>query len=152
MAPPGHDSDLDASPTRCYAATSGRHLSQERSFVMHDTVRLEIETKLNLSADELLSELAAHTVGTAIAPDLKRRGREIYDALKARLLEKICMDPRVTRAYTSVREAGLVVLVAALLDCVSGYISGVSPVTFCVLLAKEGVEHLCESYWHRRGS
>ncbi|WP_128576081.1 hypothetical protein [Paraburkholderia nemoris] len=103
-----------------------------------------ISEKLNLSEDELLRELATGVSKGASATDLAKRGKEIYGNLKSKLQEKICRSELVRKTFEN---GDRVALVAALLDCVAGSITGVSPVTFCVLLAREGVSSLCVASW-----
>ncbi|MFS0756131.1 hypothetical protein ABC383_15715 [Noviherbaspirillum sp. 1P10PC] len=106
-----------------------------------------IHEKLNLSFEELYAELATGLSKGASPGDLIKRGKEIYENLREKLHDKICLSDAVHESFS---RGDKVLLVAALVDCVSGAITGISPVTFCVLLAKEGVSTLCATEWSKK--
>lgn len=111
------------------------------------SVTEEIEAALGFSDDQLFVALASGVSKGASATDLLRRGKEIYGNLKSKLQDRICQSEGVRSAF---EKGDKVALVAALADCISGVTTGVSPVTFCVLLVKEGVSLLCEIQWKNR--
>lgn len=108
-----------------------------------------IHEKLNLSVEALYTELATGLSKGASPGDLAKRGKQIYENLREKLHDKICRSDAV---HASFERGDKVLLVAALMDCVSGAITGISPVTFCVLLAKEGVSTLCAAEWGKESN
>jgi hypothetical protein len=109
-----------------------------------ELVQTEIERQLRLDNNTLLLLLASETIG-ATEPT-SRDGRVILDNVKRNYRRKICEDERVRKAH-SLTDNSRVLLVSALLDCIGGAITGVSPITVCVLLVKEGLDTLCADAW-----
>lgn len=112
-------------------------------------LQTEIEHQLTLDIDTLLLLLASETLGaTAPSPG---DGRVIVDNVKRSYRQRICQNERI-RTLHAVTESSRVLLVSALLDCIGGAITGVSPITVCVLLVKEGIDSLCADVWSDAGA
>jgi hypothetical protein len=112
---------------------------------MDQLVIREIESQLSMDADLLLRMLgAAQTLGAT--PSTSRDGKAILANAKRTLRERICADKAVHSAH---RAAGnsRVLLVAAVVDCIAGAVTGVSPITVAVLLVKEGLGTMCKEVW-----
>ena len=105
----------------------------------------EIERQLSMDTDRLFRMLASEN-SLGASPGTSRDGKAILENARRTFRQKICSDERVRYAH-GLAEGSKVQSVAAILDCVSGSISGVSPVTVAVLLVKEGVEALCQEAW-----
>lgn len=112
---------------------------------MDQLVIREIESQLSMDADLLLRMLgASHAIGAT--PGTSRDGKAILDNARRTLRERICADETVFNAHKAAVNSR-VLLVAAVLDCIAGVITGVSPITVSVLLVKEGLETLCKEAW-----
>ena len=112
---------------------------------MNDLVQREIESQLSLDTDLLLRMLgAAHALGAT--PGTSRDGKVILENARRTLRKRICTDPKVQAAHAGATNTK-VQLVAAVIDCIAGAVTGVSPITVSVLLVKEGLETLCKEAW-----
>lgn len=116
---------------------------------MNEARKAEIEQKLNSSREDLILDLGRTTTKSAIAPDLRKKGLEIYENLRKSLQKKICTDKKLLEIYKSIGDGKKALLVAALADFISGLVVAISPVTLAVLLVKDGMEIYCESYWKK---
>jgi hypothetical protein len=105
----------------------------------------EIESQLSLDTDLLLRMLGAE-LALGATPGSSRDGRVILENAKRTLRERVCADGRVSEAHRATGNSR-VLLVAAVLDCIAGAVTGVSPITVSVLLVKEGIESLCKEAW-----
>lgn len=114
---------------------------------MDEQIYNQIKIKLQLPQNVLFEELGKTATKGAYSEDLKRKGKDIFETLKGRLVNEICTSSTVINAYKSINSNEVVPVVAALIDVLSGYLVGISPVTFCVLIVKEGIPKLCKSYW-----
>ena len=112
---------------------------------MGSLVHREIESQLSLDTDLLLRILgASHAIGAT--PGTSRDGKAILDNAKRTLREQICADKTVRTAHEAAGNSKVLV-VAAVIDCIAGAITGVSPITVSVLLVKEGLGTLCKEAW-----
>ena len=112
---------------------------------MNEILRLEIESQLSLDTDVLLIMLgSSHALGAS--PETPRDGKAILKNAKKALRSQICSSENVRRAYAST-ENSKVLLVSAVIDCIAGAVTGVSPITVAVLLVKEGIDELCGELW-----
>lgn len=112
---------------------------------MDPLISREIESQLSLDTDLLLRMLgASHAIGAT--PGTSRDGRVILDNARRTLRARICSDKRVRSTHEAAGNTK-VQLVAAILDCIGGTVTGVSPITVSVLLVKEGLEALCRETW-----
>jgi dCTP deaminase len=121
--------------------------SQTLAKIFNDKEMLqEIEVKLNTNDSDLFAMLASEISKGIIEPDKQEeRGKQIFENLRSALVERICYSENVKKYYSANDK---VTLVAALIDCISGAVTGVSPVTFCVLLVKAGLDVLCQDCWN----
>lgn len=112
---------------------------------MDDILRREIESQLSLETELLLRKLGSESAIGSV-PGTARDGKAILENAKRKLRDKLCADDRVRNTY-SASDSSRVLLVAAVLDCVGGAITGVSPLTVAVLLVREGIETVCKDVW-----
>ncbi len=112
---------------------------------MDSLILREIETQLAMDTDLLLRMLGAEQALGA-TPGTSRDGRVILENAKRKLRDQICADTKVHTVHKAT-ENSRVLLVAAVLDCIAGAVTGVSPITIAVLLVKEGLETLCKEAW-----
>jgi hypothetical protein len=87
---------------------------------------------------------ASHSIGAT--PGSSRDGKVILENIKRMFSERICADKTVRATHQAATNLK-VQLVAAVLDCIAGAVTGVSPITVSVLLVKEGLETLCRKAW-----
>jgi len=112
---------------------------------MDPLVLREIESQLSLDTKLLLQMLGeSHSLGASVGTS--RDGSKILENAKRVLAEDICINKGV-RAVYSTAENSTVQLVAAVLDCIAGYVTGISPITVSVLIVKQGVGKLCAEAW-----
>ena len=112
---------------------------------MDPLVLREIETQLSLDTGLLLRMLgASHALGAT--PGTTRDGQVILENARGTLRERICSDATV-KATQRLAGNSKVQLAAAVLDCIGGALTGVSPITVSVLLVKEGLDELCMEAW-----
>jgi hypothetical protein len=112
---------------------------------MDSLVLREIENQLSLDTDLLLQMLgASQTIGAT--PGTRRDGKVIIDNIKRKLRERVCADARIRTTYDTTSKP-TTQLVAAVLDCIAGAVTGISPITVSVLLVKEGLGKLCQEPW-----
>jgi hypothetical protein len=112
---------------------------------MDQLVIREIETQLSMDPELLLRMLAsAHTIGAT--PGTSRDGNAILANVKRSFRDRICADESVRRVHKTAGSSK-VQLVAAVIDCISGAVAGVSPITVAVLLVKEGLGTICKEAW-----
>jgi hypothetical protein len=107
---------------------------------------------LSKSDEELLSSSGRDFAKAASPHDFAKRGAEIMENIRTRFASSICADAAIKAAYERVEKDGGVTLLAALIDCLSGSLTGVSPVTVSVLLFRHGVKKLCEQAWNNPAS
>jgi len=105
----------------------------------------EIESQLSMNTDLLLCMLGAEQALGA-TPGTIRDGRVILENAKRMLRDRICTDEKVRKLHRTSGDSK-VLLVAAVLDCIAGAVTGVSPITVSVLLVKEGLETVCKKVW-----
>lgn len=112
---------------------------------MKEIILREIENQLSLDTDLLLRMLGAEqTLGAT--PGTIRDGKVILENAKRTLGKRVCGDAKVRSVYEATSNSR-VLLVAAVLDCIAGAITGVSPITVSVLLVKEGLATVCKEAW-----
>lgn len=108
----------------------------------------EIETKLDWTTDQLETDIGRSASKAAILPDYIMKGREIYTAVTDNLQDAICSDQDIISAYrATTTHEDKVLLISAIVDCISGYITGISPATVAVLLFKQGIGGYCKDRW-----
>lgn len=112
---------------------------------MDTLVDREIKSQLSLDTN-LLLEILGSSSSHGATPGTSRDGRAILENAKRNLKSRICSDEAVRKAY-SASDSSKFQLVAALVDCIVGFVHGVSPITVSVLLVREGVGSLCEGIW-----
>ncbi len=102
----------------------------------------QLDAIFRRSEEENLSDLAIDGFKGAVGEDLVRRGKEIYASLKSKLRTTICGNDKVLAAL---RNPGYdrVLLAAAIVDAISGYLTGVAAANVAVLLVKEGIAAYC---------
>jgi hypothetical protein len=115
---------------------------------MHDNIdAAQLRVLLTASNDDLLRELG-RTTGHELTPaDALRRGRVLFENLKTRLSPSLCSDTKVAQA-SSAANSDPTLLITAILDCISGFLVGVSPLTAAVLLYRYGIKKLCNESKH----
>ncbi|WP_375207701.1 hypothetical protein [Hyphococcus sp.] len=112
---------------------------------MDELTLREIESQLALDSELLFRMLGAQQ-GVGSSRGTNRDGKDVYENIKRSLRVRICTNRRVqTLCGDSATEK--TTLVAAVLDCISGPIIGISPITVSVLLVKEGLNNLCADQW-----
>jgi hypothetical protein len=111
----------------------------------------DIERMLDTDVHDLYAELARPLKGAG-PRDLARRGAEIYQNLKAELRQIVCGSKTVVAFYDSKNASpDSVALIGAVADCISGYVTGISPVVVSVLLVREGLHLYCKDHWASAG-
>lgn len=113
---------------------------------MNDLILKEIESQLSLDS-ELLYRIIGASQSIGATPGTARDGKVIIENAKRTLKERICTASNVQTVYKTSQNSK-VQLAAAILDCIAGAVSGVSPITVAVLLTKEGINLLCEDFWN----
>lgn len=115
---------------------------------MHDNVDpAQLRILLAASDDDLLRDIG-RTTGHELTPaDALRRGRVLFENLKTRLAPSLCSDSKVAQA-SSAENPDPTLLITAILDCISGFLVGVSPLTAAVLLYRYGIKKLCDESQH----
>lgn len=112
---------------------------------MDNLVLREIESQLSMDSELLLRMLgASHSLGAT--PGTIRDGKAILENAKRSFKQQVCADPKVQSTYRASGNSK-VLLAAAVLDCIAGAVTGVSPITVAVLLVKEGLGSLCKDTW-----
>lgn len=112
---------------------------------MKDEVLKEIERQMELETDALLVLLASSgTLGAS--PGTPKDGDRIFRKIKDKVRERLCTDESVIAAYEGGSNSK-VLLITAVVDCISGAVIGVSPVTASVLLVREGLDAFCVEVW-----
>lgn len=108
---------------------------------MDDIVKAEIESQLTLDTD-LLLQILGSSLSIGASPGTSTDGRAILANVKRTHRERICADVKVqaARKYSTHSK---VLLVAAVVDCIAGAVTGVSPITVAVLIVREGLDSLC---------
>jgi len=114
---------------------------------MDKGARIELERKLADSREQLILDLGQTLTKGAIGADARRKGLEIYENLKDKLQASICTSQEIRALHEAMGDGREVLLIAALADLVSGLVVGVSPVTFAVLLVKDGLALYCRKLW-----
>ncbi|MFK0276095.1 hypothetical protein ACIQUG_20610 [Ensifer sp. NPDC090286] len=102
---------------------------------------------LEADREELLREIGASTGKFAGPTDLVARGREIYENIRSKLRDKICRSPTVFRIWSENQTETKHLVIAAITDCIAGFILGLSPATVAVLLYKDGLPDFCKAEW-----
>jgi len=116
---------------------------------MEQTTIDQIEKLLSLSETDILINIGREVDSGIYAfpptpKELIDKANSWWNYSKKTIIKEICFSEKVCEA---IRSEDKIVLYAAILDVLSGIISGVSPVTASALVIKKGIEKLCESYW-----
>lgn len=112
---------------------------------MDKLVLREIEIQSSLETELLLRMLGASR-STGASPATARDGKAILANARRTLRQRICVDERV-KAECAAAGNPKVLLAAAIVDCIAGAVTGVSPITVAVLLVREGLDSLCKDIW-----
>lgn len=107
---------------------------------VNETTLAQISAELRRPELELLESLGDILGKNALSADKQKRGKEIFENLRERLSSNICGSNTIRRAASLGDE---IALTAAIIDCVAGYLTSVSPVTVAVLFVKYGYSRLC---------
>ena len=62
---------------------------------MNEALKAEIEEKLNRLREDLILDIGRTLTKGAIAPDLRRKGQEVYENLRIGLQDKICKNKKI---------------------------------------------------------
>lgn len=118
-------------------------------YAMDVDAELESRVRLMLEDSEatLLASLAGDTFKHASPSDLVKRGAEIMLNLRTRLAPIICADSRIRNLHKAAKEEGTITVIVAVMDCIAGYITGISPLTVAVLIFRQGLDSLCCDKW-----
>jgi hypothetical protein len=112
---------------------------------MNSLIVREIENQLSLDS-ELLYRMLGASQSLGATPGTARDGKVMLANTQRNLRDRICADKNIERIYKAAQHSK-VQLAAAVLDCIAGAVTGVSPITVAVLIVKEGVHLLCENAW-----
>jgi hypothetical protein len=111
----------------------------------------EISNLLALSEDELLAKIGIDVAGESLrlrppsVQDLIQKGREWLIANMQMLQNQVCRDLELRRMVENPTDNQ--VLAIAVLDLITSYVVGVSPITVTALLIKRGLRNLCRECW-----
>lgn len=112
-----------------------------------DISAADLEALMNAPEDRLLSQIGQARGRGAIGKDAVEQGREIYANLRTAVKGAICRSDRVRAAHIQTKTSISPVLLAAVADVITGYLSGISAASFCVLLLREGIGEYCADHW-----
>ena len=112
---------------------------------MDQLILREIESQLSVDT-ELLLRLLGSSQSMGATPATPQDGEVILENAKRTLREQICLAEGVKAAHATTGNSK-VLLVAAIVDCIAGATTGVSPVTVAVLLVTEGIDTFCKDLW-----
>lgn len=117
---------------------------------MDKTPPQEILSTLSLTEEEMFEKIGIEISSgqDAFPPEkqeLIRTGKRWWTHRKEHLLNSVCSSDVIKSIFESGDELALVV---AVLDLISGIVTGVSPATVAVLIVKLGLEKACESMWN----
>jgi hypothetical protein len=118
---------------------------EDKKFGLSDN---QIRELFDLDEDHLLSNISTARGRGARGIDSVREGKRIFKNSKRLLQKKICESSKVQNAYQVSLDTGVsLVLLASLVDIVSGLLTGFAGASFCVLLIKEGLPEYCLDIW-----
>lgn len=117
---------------------------------MDKTPSQEILSTLSLTEEETFEKIGSEISSgqDAFPPDkqeLIRTGKRWWTHNRERLLTSVCSSEVIKNISESGDELALVV---AVLDLISGIMTGISPATVAVLIVKLGLGKVCESMWN----
>lgn len=117
---------------------------------MDKTSSQEIFSTLSLTEEEVFEKIGSEISSGqgAFPPDkqeLIRTGKRWWTHNREHLLTIVCRSEVMKSIFESGDELALVV---AVLDLISGLMTGISPATVAVLIVKLGLEKACESMWN----
>ena len=109
----------------------------------------KIELLFELSKEDLYLSIGEQLQSTSIMPSPKyqliKMAKNWIKSNKKEFAEILCKDKNIQSLMdNSHRLYDKILLVSAMSDLLTSTIIGVSPLTVCVLLFKEGIESLCE--------
>lgn len=110
----------------------------------------EISDLLKLSDDDLFARLGETTTKGAGFQEIVERGKALFHNTVKNLSQRLCEDSRTKELHLRRNEITKVDYISALADIVSGYLAGVSPFVFAVLIVKNNLETVCAPYWKTR--
>jgi hypothetical protein len=110
----------------------------------------EIAYLLKKDPDQLFEMLGMESGKFAAPTDLIARGKEIYENLKQKLRSVICDSETIYHNWLERPVDSKHFIISQLIDCISGYVVGVTPATVCVLLYKEGLPSFCADRWGQK--
>lgn len=111
--------------------------------------KITINDLLGLEKEELFKLIGEETAKNAGPTDWIERGKEIYLNLRDKLREKICTSEKVYNAWHEKSVENKHLVIAAIIDCISGFVIGLTPATVAVLLYKDGLPEYCAVIWGR---
>ena len=106
-----------------------------------------IEDLLAMETADLLKLIGEESAKNAGPTDWIERGREIYINLKEKLREKICTSEKIRNAWMENKVQNKHTIISAIIDCISGFVIGITPATVAVLLYKDGLPEYCSVFW-----
>lgn len=115
---------------------------------MDNLRRQEILSNLSLNEEELFQQIGTEFSSSDAFPpskqDLIKVGKRWWTHNKERLVTSLCSSEVIKTTFDSGDELALA---SAILDLISGLITGVSPITVAVLVMKLGLEKICKQQW-----
>lgn len=109
-------------------------------------LRREIEAKLLLTDEELMSEGLLPPGQGIVRVPAKRRARETAEFLKTRLRRAICTNPKVITGFEK-SKSDTVILVAAVIDAIADKVLGFPPANIAILIYRAGLPAYCGKGW-----
>mgnify|MGYP006302558421 FL=1 len=106
-----------------------------------------IDDLLAMETADLLKLIGEESAKNAGPTDWIERGREIYLNLKEKLRETICKSEKVRNAWLENQVENTHIIISAIIDCISGFVIGITPATVAVLLYKDGLPEYCSAFW-----
>lgn len=117
---------------------------------MDQILSQEILSTLSFTEEEVFEKIGAElSSGQGAFPPNKeefvRMGKRWWTHNRERLFTSICSSEAIKNVFESGDELALIV---AILDLISGIVTGISATTVAVLIVKLGLEKACGSMWN----
>ena len=107
----------------------------------------QIERLMELDVDALYSLLPAYDAaqeGTVFSrEEWNKAGRAIFESLKGRIDEKICVEWDFCKKRTAQQYQDNITLVASVADVLAALSTGIPPFVIAALVVKIGLTHFC---------
>ena len=113
---------------------------------LQDSDHRQIERLLELDVDDLYGLLPAYDAeqeGVFSPEEWNKAGRAIFESLKGRIHEKICVEWDFCKKRTAQQYQDNITLVASVADVLAALSTGIPPFVIAALVVKIGLTHFC---------